>query len=74
MKTYKTSAEITAGGTLVLRELPFQEGEQVSITIASPAAFSAMHSYAEKMAPYSGEFVSESGSHVAERLLRETEW
>jgi len=33
-----------------------------------------MRKHAEKAGPYSGEFVKESESHAAERLLRETKW
>ena len=74
MKTFQTEGEVTTGGTLVLRELPFAAGERVSVTIATPAVFPAMRSYAEQLAEASGQFVEESASHVTERLLRKTEW
>lgn len=74
MKTVKTEAEISRGGTLVLERLPFAEGERVLVTIVTPSAASEMRAYAEKMAPLSGEFVAEFDEHIAERLLRETQW
>ena len=74
MKTFQTEAEVAAGGTLVLHELPFAAGERVSVTIAAPAVFPTMRSYAEEMANASGQFVEETASHTTERLLRETEW
>jgi hypothetical protein len=74
MKTFQTEGEVTAGGTLVLHELPFAAGERVSVTIAAPAAFSAMKTYAEQMADASGQFVKETAQHVTDHLLRETEW
>jgi hypothetical protein len=74
MKTFQTEAEVAAGGVLVLQELPFAAGERVAVTIASPSLFSEMRGYAEKMAEASGELVEETQAHVAERLLRETEW
>jgi len=33
-----------------------------------------MASYADQMAEDSGEFVGETGPHVARRLLKDTEW
>jgi hypothetical protein len=74
MKTVKTEAEISRGGTLLLEKLPFDEGERVLVTIVTPSASSEMRAYAEKMAPHSREFVAESNEHITERLLRETEW
>ena len=74
MKTFQTEAEVAAGGVLVLRELPFAVGERVAVTVASRASYIEMRSYAERMAAHSAQFVEETGSHVADRLLRETEW
>jgi hypothetical protein len=74
MKTFQTEAEIAPGGVLVLHELPFEPGERVAVTIASPPPFSEMRAYAERMAASSGEFLKETASHISDRLLRETEW
>ena len=74
MKTFQTKAEIASGGSLVLHELPFAPGERVAVTIASPPPFSEMRTYAERMAASSDEFLKETGNHVADRLLRDTEW
>ena len=74
MKTFQAEAEVAAGATLALHEWPFAAGERVSGTIAAPAVFPAMRSYAEEMANASGQFVEETASHTTERLLRETEW
>lgn len=74
VKTFQTDLEVAPDGTLFISEVPFKAGERVRVIVASSPDALEMQSYAERMAPLSGEFVAETEQHVSTRLLRETEW